>query len=67
MKRIGLAQQVAEAQAAIHDKIREALQGFTDAPVLVSYRVTWLVATALDERGNVKATTYYHFDSDMIA
>ena len=67
MSEKNLAQQVAEAKATMHDKIREALQGFTDATGLVSHRVTWLVAAALDERGNVKATTYYHFDSDMIA
>jgi hypothetical protein len=65
MKRIGLAQQVAEAQAAMHDQITEALRQFTMRTGLTVYRTQWLVAKALDERGNTAAVTYYQMLSDV--
>ena len=67
MSEKNLAQQVADARAAMHDQITDALRHFTMTTGLVVSRTQWLVAEAVDERGETAAVTYYRMQSDVQA
>jgi hypothetical protein len=60
------ADEIAKARDAMHDQIKAALRGFTQATGLTVYRTQWLVATALGDRGNVRAVEYYCLQSSAM-